>query len=117
MNGTECSTAVDETDAYNTNAASLSFDDDVEYIRVAGGKILNRTNCTYRKRLKGIKIDPQSVVTSEPEYYSDTGYIDDRTKKEKLLSDLVNDIEGKGNNEKLFSSLSASVNPQQRDIL
>ena len=62
---------IDETD---NGKAEVSFiDEDSDYIRVAGGKILNRTNCTYRKKLNSKKIDPISVISTEP--------IEDTTKR------------------------------------
>lgn len=85
----------DETDSSLSHNMSIAEDNE-EYVRVAGGKILNRTNCTYRKKMNSTKIDPVSVISTEPEYVSDTAYVDDKIMKENLLNNLMNDIERKG---------------------
>lgn len=94
-NAADGSPETDETDSFASHNMSIA-DDNEEYVRVAGGKILNRTNCTYRKKLNSTKIDPVSVISTEPEYVSDTAYVDDKIMKENLLNNLMNDIERKG---------------------
>lgn len=90
----EITNHVDETDS---RSEVIPFtEDDGEYVRVAGGKILNRTNCTYRRKLNSTKIDPDSVITNEPEYVCGSSYVDDKTMKENLLKNLMHDIERKG---------------------
>lgn len=71
-------------------------DDDGEYIRVASGKILNRTNCMYRKKLNSNRIDPQSVITLEPELVNGNSNDDDEAMKKNLVQNLIDDIERKG---------------------
>lgn len=85
----------DETDSFFSHNMSVPEDNE-EYVRVAGGKILNRTNCTYRKKLNCTKIDPVSVISTEPEYVSHTADVDDKIMKENLLNNLMKDIERKG---------------------
>ncbi|XP_065215953.1 uncharacterized protein LOC135842427 [Planococcus citri] len=70
--------------------------DDIEYVRVASGKILNRTNRPYRRKLNSNKIDPVSVIASEPEIVGEINGTDDVTMKEHLLQNLLSNIERKG---------------------
>lgn len=86
----------DETDSRSAYEPPLP-DDDGEYVRVASGKILNRTNCMYRKKLNSRKIDPQSVISIEPELANGNSHENDDTMKENLLKNLIDDIERKGN--------------------
>lgn len=96
-------TISDHIDEVDHEKQLVSFiDEDEDYVRVASGKILNRTNCTYRKKLNSKKIDPISVISTEPEYVSETNYVDDKLMKENLLNSLVSDVERKG--ELIFSS-------------
>ena len=71
-------------------------DDDGEYVKVASGKILNRTNCMYRKKLNSNRIDPQSVITLEPELVNGGSAEDDEVMKKNLVKNLIDDIERKG---------------------
>lgn len=102
VNDTHCNEkheikSVNCTDESDSKSREIPFtDDDTEYIRVASGKILNRTNCIYRKKLNSSKINPDSVITNEPEYVTGSSYIDDKTMKENLLKNFMNDIERKG---------------------
>ncbi len=95
-NHAEQKSADDKTDA-KISEMMCPTDEDDSYVRVAGGKILNRSNCTLRKKLNSSKIDPVLVISSEPEYVTNNVYVDDKTMKENLLNNLINDIERKGN--------------------
>lgn len=71
-------------------------DENAEYVRVASGKILNRTNRLYRRKLNSNKIDPISVIASEPEVVGKITGTDDVAMKEHLLQNLLSHIERKG---------------------
>lgn len=86
----------DECDSRSLYEPPIPDDDDGEYVKVASGKILNRTNCMYRKKLNSNRIDPQSVITLEPELVNGNFNDDDETMKQNLVRNLIDDIERKG---------------------